>query len=349
MKTSMLALAALGWLSLGQPRPVDQPTFAPKEDSSVRKTFSEETELDLDLYEVSVNGEMNSPTDLVLNVNSTRNIVVTDEYGGHADGRLTKLSRLFEELDCSVEAIVGQSGEENESLGEGESELVDAEVEFRWDEDEEEYVAAWVNEDDQPAEAFLAGLREDMDLRAFLPSGEVEDGESWEVDAAALTAILRPGGDLHLLPNDIGDDNGETVLLCFWWCAAEIGDEASGEATATWNGVEEGFGRIDIELEVSFDRDVTDEMIDLAEELANESSADPPEFDEMTVSFDLSGTVSILWDMEAGRVSSYEFEGDSTVLMEGLVVQDMGSASLELELRMELSGATTLTLKTEAL
>ncbi len=48
------------------------------------------------------------------------------------------------------------------------------------------------------------------------------------------------------------------------------------------------------------------------------------------------------------RVAGYELEGDSTVLMEGRMIREMGSESLEMEIAMELSGTTTLAMKTEA-
>jgi hypothetical protein len=59
----------------------------------------------------------------------------------------------------------------------------------------------------------LTDLEEDLDLRGFLPTAEVKEGDSWKIPVEAVKALLRPGGDVKLRPEstEVGMSGMEPV------------------------------------------------------------------------------------------------------------------------------------------
>jgi hypothetical protein len=90
---------------------------------------------------------------------------------------------------------------------------------------------------------------EDMDLRGFLPTGEVEPGDRWELQRAALQALLCPGGELGLTVPP-GPDWAVERLPSHLWI-----DQLEGHLTATFSGSHqqegERLGKVDLAGEIT--------------------------------------------------------------------------------------------------
>ena len=69
-----------------------------------------------------------------------------------------------------------------------------------WDDEEQTYYSEF--DGDDADESLLEGLLEDIDLRAFLPTEEVDVDDEWEVDTSTLGPVLLPGGALGFYSQD---------------------------------------------------------------------------------------------------------------------------------------------------
>ena len=176
-----------------------------------------------------------------MSIDSELELVVTDEYVAMGDGAPRKLARTYDTISMtrSMEMemdIMGQV-QSNSDSSDAESELEGETVHFTAD-DEGEYAPSFPG--DEGDEELLEALTEDMDFRALLPEGEVEEGDEWKVSAAGLKNIMVPGGDLKLASSSEGAEGGMGMG------DAEIGDfqdwfteDIDGEVVATFSGMKE--------------------------------------------------------------------------------------------------------------
>ena len=205
------ALPPLGFLPLflAAATAGDKPTFQPKSGSTVVKHISIESEVELEDLKMEVNGQDMSEAagQIEMAMKIHLQLDTTDQYVAVEGGRPTKLKRTFDALSSTthVSGSNPMAGPTDKDIA-LESELEGLAVVFSWDADSSSYDVAFDGEK-QGDEALLEGLEEDLDLRNFLPSSEVSKGDTWEIPAAAIKAVLAPGGNLKLLPSDDSDSS----------------------------------------------------------------------------------------------------------------------------------------------
>lgn len=319
-----------------------QLSFAPSKGLTVTKTIEQTSEMALEEMVTVVNGnEMDQGMDM--ETAQTTSFVFTDSYAEMASGQPAKLVRKFDKLsDTNVNEMshpmMGDMDEETAS----ESELEGLTVEFRWDAEGGDYVAKFP-EDEEGDEALLEGLAEDVDLRAFLPDGEVDEGESWEVEPSAMRAVLAPGGDLKLE----ADGGGGMMSSGPQPSMEQILGEMEGKVTATFTGTREVEGTsmavIKLAIEISSSNDLADF---LTEQMANQEMPEGMDFEmdveSMDMEFALEGEGELLWNMKAGILGSLSIEGDSSVTTDmAMTVNAMGQEQA-MENSVTLAGSTTI-------
>lgn len=267
-------------------------TFHPKEGLELSKSFRMTYEVELDEMTLSVGGEEVSMdgTEMSMTLELEESVSVSDTYVAMGDGRPEKLRRTFDELAHSQKSSGTQvltTDEEYKSDLEGETVL------FVWDEDEEECVASF--EDSEADEDLLEELEEDMDLRGFLPEGEVEEGDSWELEASEMERLLSLGGDLHFETGDEEEGEEADDLNRAWDDALE---NLEGTITCTYSGDSEVDSRMvaAITIEAEF-----------------YGSADADAL-TVTMTFDLEGQLD--WDLEGGHFVAFELGGEFDVDVE---------------------------------
>jgi hypothetical protein len=266
-------------------------SFALAEGTVLEKQFSRSVELSVDEWELTLNGEdMIEDERPEIEASFGTELSFRDEYRSVGESRPLRLARTFSTLETSIES----STPEGEFSAEGESELEGATVVFTWDEDDEAYSLAFEPEDGGDDE-LLEGLVEDCDLRAALPPGAVEVGESWTLDNRAMYAVLEPGGNLHFLDPD-GDPLQDE---------ADEFDDPQGDCEATFLGLrdvdEVELAVIGLRLELSGEKETT----------GVDGDGDPT-VHTASIEFELEG--ELLWHPTEHRPVSLELTGTLSTL-----------------------------------
>jgi hypothetical protein len=287
MKTH-LTLACAATLSLVSfVLPGDRVRFAVKESTKLAKVFEEKSLLHSTSISASFDGDEQEAEGVKLTLEDSSRVEVTDEYGVLKEGKPARLTRTYDKLGGKslqkVELPEGMGGGESpDTEKERSSELEGKTVVFKLSEDGEEYKAAFA--DEKGDAELLEGLEEDMDLRGFLPAGEVAEDKSWEIEAKVFNAVLgTPGGDLKIKAADDKDDDE---------IDEQIRNNLKGKAKGTYKGQRDVDGHkcAVIALEAELETQAKDDKSGAGE---NEG------LNEIELEFAVEG--ELLWDVEAGH------------------------------------------------
>lgn len=329
MKNAPFALLlALPLLAATRPAtaPVaDTPRFAVEEGTVLKKVFEQSFDITLDSFTMSVDGnEMATDGfDLSMEQGSKERVELSDTYVSMLAGKPGKLKRTFSVLTgSSVSETSSMQGDETKEDEES-SELEGQTVVFTWDEDAEEYATSFHESDAD--EDLLDDLEEDTDLRAFLPKGEVAEGDTWEIKASAFAALFSPGGDVKLVGENDEDDDEEGL-------DEQFEENLSGEVTATFKGTRDADG-------------VKVAVIEIAGELSSEAEEEVdegPGEGSMTASIDFDVEGQLLWNLKGGHFASLELSAtiDMTMNTE-MTIQD----THEMQQSMNFTGSLTFNAK----
>ena len=314
-------------------------------------------ELD-DLSLVVMGQEMDAMIgNLELAMNYDQTVAVSDEYVSTSDGRPTKLRRTFDRIAADQTIDVASDFESEVVDIPSESELEGRAVVFTWDEEAGEFAAAW-DGDEEGDTALLEGLSEDMDLRALLPDGEVDEGDEWEIDGAALAGIAYPGGNLALLPEgaDIDADMDEVMEL-FEELDIDFNeiyaDLLTGDVKGTFKGTREvdgaRVGVIEITADIESSNDFSQLILDVIEYIAEMEGASDVNIDVdlAELSLDYEGEGTLLWDLGEGRVHSFEMDGDVMLGFSFAMAGDIEGEQGDIEAELEFSGSLEASVETE--
>lgn len=265
------------------------------------KSFTSELALELDEIEIEfvVDGEeqaLETP-EVEMSITDTETLTFTDEYLALADGRATKLKRSFDELsETSARSFTGSEGESSDSTEDGESGLEGHAVVLTWDEDSEEWGAAWADDGEELDAELLADLEHHADLVEFLPAGEVAVGAEWSVPAKAFLHLSNPSGDVHLeTPTDAARDDQELH--------DQLDENLEGEILAKLASVTDGLATI----ELTFDLSTSGEVDEGPQEGGEGPSLDLTR--AVSLAFDLEG--QLVWNVTEGRPVSLTVDGDT--------------------------------------
>jgi len=332
---------------------LDEPAFGPEAGSSLTKTFVYGGDFSLDDFSALVDGQdiaaLLGSFEVTIELENT--VTVTDTYVTSEDGRPAKLVRSFDSLEgvTAVEMAM-DFGSEDQEL-QSSSELEGTTVVFEWNDEQEAFDVSF--EDDEGDDDLLAGLVEDMDLRALLPPGEVSADDSWEVDLQALADIAFPGGDLKLLPEGVDDEAfGDTDVIeeVFGDDYDEyISDLFEGTSTCTYKGTtDEGFGEIQVAIELGSAADLSDMLAEILETVGEAVDEAPSiSIEQADLNLDFEGEGVLLWDLAQGRLASFELTGDLILAIDIGVTVEMGADSQSAELSAEMSGSYACSVETE--
>ena len=267
----------------------DAPSFAPESGLVLVKTFEHHVERTIADIEVTMNGESQEIPEVPdVSIVDHEVIVVSDTYSEVEDGRTLELERTFVSLGNTQTVTSDEEDREEDET----SELEETTVVFTWDADDEEYSVAFA-EDEDGDEDLLDELVEDMDLRAFLPDSEVDEGDTWTVGVEGYHVLASPGGELAILGED-GEADEEREFR------EGIRDNMDGEWAAEWQGTRDEDG-------------TTVGVIALTGEFTSEAEVSFEPEDGITVTrgaeLELSLEGELLWDMEAGHFYAANLQG----------------------------------------
>ena len=298
-------------------------SFRAEKGQKVEKSFESKLALDLDEMSVSIGGEEIPPEelgDVELNMESTTKLVFLDTHEESGSGRPAKFTRKFVELSGKNTETGGGGEEESTSeTKEESSELSGKVVRFAWNEEDGKFEASW--EGDGGDDDLLGGLVEDTDLRSCLPSGDVSEGDKWELDADAFRAMNDPGGELAL--KDVDDDEDDEKL------GRDLRENLDGKLEATFKGLREveGGKYAVIVLE--------GEMTTRAEQAESGSEGHSSTM-ELELTFQVEG--EILWDAAAGRAHSFELHCATAATMSNASRFEMENQAFEMNQKLSFQG-----------
>jgi len=327
---------------LAAPLALEGLTFAPKSGTSLSKTFSTSIEVTVEELDLLVNGEdqsaaMGGESPVGKSMTFEEELVVEDTYDEVADGRPTSMVRKFVSMEDS------QSGDlvpEENMESDGFSELEGLSVRATWDEDAEEYDLAF--EDGEGDEDLLEKIGVDMDMLALLPADGAEAGDSWTIPVEQLDSLLAPGrameGDdeqLDMLPDEVSSMLEDTF--------DDMEVECSFEEIVERDGVE--LAMIQLELEFDEMMDVSDLLMDVITNMGELPEGLDASIDVADISLACSGEGVLLWNLEAGRFQTMEFEMEAEIEVEIAGGAEMGG---QLVADVEMIAALSLTMTREA-
>ena len=353
MKNFTLTLLGLGAapLLLSALPTRDTISFAPAEGTSVTSTYTTSTEMTLDDMAVLMNGEENPMMPSIeMDMVSTMEIEVSDTYVSMADGEPKSLKRTYDTVQANItgETTMDMMGEaQNESiLGGGTSALEGETVLFSLKDGE--YSKAWP-EGAEADDDLLEGLEEDISLRGMLPTSKVAEGESWDIELDTLLDIMAPGGDLSMKMEMDGQEGsmnmGPDANMLNDFRTLLSGD-ISGSFTGKLSGYREVDGAklavIEIELEVDCATDMIETMREQMQESLPPDAGVTMDVSTADVSYIMEGEGELLWNASAGHIAGMTFEAEVAMGMETTMGIDAGGMQMDMEMNMEMSGATTL-------
>lgn len=275
--------------------PNDTPRFAPAERSSLVKTLTSELVLTARSPVMEIDGTRvpseRKPPPPGHEQTQTQRIVFHDRWLRVDAGRPLELDRTFQELvrntrtrvlgaDGSVDAKAPAEEHAFESV------LEEATIRFAWDPATAAYGTSAAAGHDLPVEA-LAGLREDGDLRALLPPGDVAIGDEWTIGPSALWTLPNLLGDLRFHPAGKADASPAASKL-------DLGEDVKGEARARYASVREVEGH----------RLAT---IAVAAKLTAERTPPGRKGDSVTVTWEFDG--KLVWDLTSRHVQAFHCAG----------------------------------------
>lgn len=130
-----------------------------------------------------------------------REVAWTDKVLEHKDGKPVRVLRSFGDVKQTVTSSFGGEEQSREQKGS----LDGVQVEFKRGDDGK--IEAEVKEGDAPGEA-LEGHKLELLLDAFLPDGEVADGDEWTVEADAIRRGLGLDLSMALFPSQQEPERG---------------------------------------------------------------------------------------------------------------------------------------------
>ncbi|MCP3919619.1 MAG: hypothetical protein GY711_29135 [bacterium] len=257
--------------------------------------------------------------------------VVRDEYTKVDDEGVQSFRRMFDSLTRGTKIENAPGHLEMHGSGERSSDLEGHSVEFER-KGEDEWVLAFV-EDDDGEEEWLEDLRPSISLESFLPEGEVDAGDEWDLETAVLEDLLRPGGELWV-ESPADEDVPEGGIAIRLPSASGLGgwSELEGEVTARYKGTREGDGgRLGV-IEITV---LAEGELDVGEEISD----DLVEYDVAFLERRLEGKGELVWNLDSGHPVSLVFEGELEIVTEFAWEMEGPGGALPIEVAREQSGS----------
>jgi hypothetical protein len=349
----LLAVPAL--LALDMPRA--DISFAPSSDASIEMTYENNAEFFLD--ELSVNFMGNDMGGLIGAIDASVNIELestfTDTYRSVEDGQPMSFQRVYGAANIGGEGSMEAQGESESNSFSVDSALENATVSFKWDEEEEEYTRAFVD-DEEADDTLLQGLLPRLDLAFMLPEEGVSVDDEWQVDAIQIASLLVPGGDLAY---DVeGRDEADFSSFDGGMDSDEAYDTLveliDGDVTAKFKGMREDdeshLAEIQITMDISGEEDFADKIVDAILAGIEASGGDVPtdaipEFNTFALSVAFDGEGTLMWDVRAGHAASFTMSSEVEVALAVNVAIDAEGMAGEVDGEIILGGAAEISME----
>jgi hypothetical protein len=346
MKTHALLLLTALVVPLAAPSGPEAPRFHPSAGTIRLKNLEQENELELEKMTLEVNGsdmsEMAGQVEVAMK--TTLKLSVADHYVAMGDGRPATLKRSFEEISGNTHVSQSTMMGDDEKDIPSSSELEGTTVVFTWDEDGAAFRTSY-EEGDEGDEELLEDLVEDLDLRGMLPEGEVKEGDSWEMPAEAVRALLVPGGDVKLRPDESsGDPMGGMDQMS----PTDMIGDLEGTFSATYRGVRDEDGVsvavIELQIEAQSAQDLTERMSAMRDEMKkNLPDGMEVEISSFDSEFELEAEGELLWDVEAGLAHSLHVSGPVRMIVDVSMNMQMGDQDQAMVMSQTFVGNQTFT------
>lgn len=284
-------------------------------------------------------------------VTTSFKVVAQDRYQECGDGRPLRFERTYTDVGGSGKVSLqrGPQRRQTEEHALAASPLRDRKVEFTWIGPEEDWARAWSRDDAE--EAWLAGLRGDMDLLALLPPGEVQSGTTWEPPIEAARALLTPGGN-HLITPSTSNVFGRSIEVGVGGDFSDVlGPELSGRLLARYAGERAQDGRRlgVIEIEIQGLRSLCERDEIWRTSMPPEEKKESSRLLSVLLAYTLDAKGELLWDLEAGHFRSLELGGQETFALSVAKEVTDGKSTFERTALSEYSGKMTLKLSCASL
>ena len=224
----------------------------------------------------------------------------------------------------------------------GNSKLDGMTVEFTWDEESGEYVAAFPEGEEGDVD-LLENLAEDMDLRSLLPEGgELSEGDSYEIALTSMIDVFAPGGDLKLDIEMDGEEMGAGPDPAMMADFRRIFEEmVEGEAHGKYVGTRDVDGTNVAVIELTFKVNASRDMSEFVGEMMGDQMPEGVDMsiDRLDVEFLYEGGGELLWDMGASHAHSLTLKGDAEVAIDMEMNMDMGGQAMTLAMELAMSGS----------
>jgi hypothetical protein len=327
--------------------------YTPREGLVLTKHLTQSDETQLDEISVSVNGQEQDPDMVAMDqsISSSLEVILIDEYGPLTDGRPARLKRTYDTITSgtTMEMSHPMMGDQTMTMT-GESELEGEVVLFTWSADDGDYKVKFA-EDAGSDEDLLEGLTEDTDLRGLLPTSEVEEGATWEVDPSELRPVFAFGGALKLEM-----DGGDAEAMGGMGTndmpnPSDFIKDLDGTVTAEFTGTRDEGGRnvavIQLVISVNTANDMTEFFREAMEKSTEEMGMDM-EVNGFDIEFEFEGEALLLWDVAGGHLHSFEMNGETSMAMDMAMGMDMGGESMDFETSMLMVGNQSTLIEVEA-
>ncbi|MCY2961979.1 MAG: hypothetical protein NTY35_17620 [Planctomycetota bacterium] len=319
---SGLLLVLAGASALGD----STPRYAVAPETALKHVYTSSTKLESEPAQMFLDGKeipKEGHGELRLRVDDSRSISFTDTVAAVADGRPTRFSREFGELENSAtESVVAipPEGEEEvkASTRERASALSGKTVRFTWDGAKEEYARAF--EEKGPDEDLLAGLQADAQWLPLLEDGPREKGAAFDLEPALFERVQYPAGELHWKVEGKENDPVSKAIT------EQLSENLDGKAKATWLGAREVDGR---ELGV----------FAVEAQLKSNAEAEAGEGGETRkVELELEYEGEILWDLAGAHLAGYTLTADVRSVLSTTRTVESPKGSVEVRQVFDLRG-----------
>lgn len=253
---------------------------------------------------------------------------VVDTIEEAEDGAATKFLRTYESIEGEASFEMSMdAGDFGEGFDESDERTLTSELAenaVRFEAGDDGFEASLPDDSELDAE-LLEGLGAELDLAFLLPEEAVAEKDTWEVEPGALAELMDLGGDLHMKSDeDDAEDMPDGAISM-----DEFGDgeesEFSGALTMTHAGYRDVDGRkmvvVRIQVDVTESASFSPEMEDM--------NGDAPEGAVMPSSMEITnedvyeGEGELLFDIEAGLITSLELELDVEATSNQLITLDI--------------------------
>ena len=285
-------------------------TFAPKPDTRLEKTWV----VRADLHErIAVVGATEAEPPFDVRGTVARDVVMKDTYRELMDGRPRVLGRTLAKAAGMIETVleVDIDGETTTMRFDKQlaSERQGLPLVLTWDEALKAHVATLENagEGGGALATEFGGMREETDLRSFLPKEAVEPGARWKAPASALADVFSAGGDLAFRFKSEGHATHDDFKLF----GAELGEmlmSLESQVDVQYVSRDEDRANI-VRLVVTFVVSGVETLSGPLHRRARERSTRERAFTNVPESFELAGEGTIEWDTARGLPHRARFEG----------------------------------------